>query len=243
VTPSDFRFGLRVVGSLWMRRRLVDHSAALRAYAECDSRADLDREGYLSAFRLAADFRRHFEEIGRSELGYVGPSWADWLWLVLDSGNLSRVLADARRLVAAVSGRFPGLADDDLLLFFSGAKGFHVGIPTAAWGPAPAPNFHRTARRFCARLAALANLAVDESVYSLCRLFRAPNSTHPKTGLRKRRFTFDEFMDLSLDAMLSYARSPEPFEVPSPRRNCDCATQDWADAAAAVEQEAESRLQ
>ena len=51
-------YGFRIVGPLWERRRLVEADAAFQAYAECDPKAEVDREAYLSAFRFGDEFRR-----------------------------------------------------------------------------------------------------------------------------------------------------------------------------------------
>ena len=45
-------------------------------------------------------------------------------------------LRDARRLAGAILERYRELDDADLLIFLSGGKGVHVGIPTA-WHPEP----------------------------------------------------------------------------------------------------------
>jgi len=51
MTPTrTTRFGFRVLGPATSRRRLIDFDAAFRAYAECDARAEVNREAYLSAF-------------------------------------------------------------------------------------------------------------------------------------------------------------------------------------------------
>ena len=58
-------------------------------------------------------------------------------------------LRDARRLAGAILDRYRELDDDDLLVFLSGGKGVHVGIPTASGVPSPRRRFHEIAKRFC----------------------------------------------------------------------------------------------
>ena len=95
--------------------------------------------------------------------------------------------------------------DDTLLAFFSGSKGFHVGLPTALWSPEPSPTFHRVCRRFAEAIAEVAGVAIDSGVYDAVRAFRAPNSRHPKTGLHKRRLSLDELLGLSLERIVELA--------------------------------------
>src|SRR5262245_25821736 len=161
---ESFTYGFRIVGPTWERRRLVDAGAALAGYAACNDRAEVYREAYLSAFALGADFRKHLEATG-STRGYTEACGAAWLWFDIDrESDLARALQDARRLALAIAERFT-LDDDDLLTFFSGAKGFHLGLPTCLWRPAPALDFNRVARRFAGGLAERAGVTIDVGVY------------------------------------------------------------------------------
>ena len=238
---DDFRFGFRVLGDCRQPRRVVDAGAALTAYAACDARCELDRESYLSAFCFDAGFRRHLDGTN-SAAGYHGPCWASWLWWDVDApdGELSTVREPLRRLIVAV---VDGLQtdEDDLLVFLSGSKGFHVGIPTALWSPEPGRDFHRIVRRFAETVAERAGVDIDNGVYDRVRCWRAPNSRHPKTGLHKRRLTVDEASHLSTEALLTLAKKPEPFELPRPTARSEPASRLWAEVAGQVRSEAEAK--
>ncbi len=233
------RFGFRVIGSATNRRRLVDAGAALAAYADCAAKAEVNREAYLSAFTYADDFRQHIEETGSSK-GYDGSCWAPFIWFDIDrAGDLGRALGDARRLAAGILHRYQAaLDDDDLVLFFSGSKGFHAGLPTF-WNPAPSLTFHRAARRFAEALAAAAGVSIDTGVYDKVRLFRAPNSRHPVTGLYKRRLTLEELLHLDAAGVQRLAAAPDSFALPVVTATDPQAAADWQAALQAVEREAE----
>jgi hypothetical protein len=234
-------YGFRVVGHRAAERRSVDWRIAFHAYAACDDRAQPEREAYLSHFTFGPDFDEHLTQTG-SEAGYSGPCGADVIhWDIDRADDLASALSDARRLAAGILDRCRELGDDDLLIFLSGAKGFHIGIPTGLWGPTPSLRFHETARRFCQAHAERAGVAIDSLIYSRTRLFRAPNSRHPKTGLFKRRLALDELMHLSVDRILDLARRPEPFGVPIIDATSPTAAADWADAAGSVERRAVER--
>jgi len=237
---SDFRFGFRVLGDCRQPRRLVDADAALQGYAACDPQAEVDREAYLSAFQFAGDFREHLTATG-STAGFSGPCWAAWLWFDIDRENdLPAALHDTRRSCTATADGL-GIAEDDLLLFLSGGKGFHLGIPTSTWGPTPGPNFHKTARRFAERLAERAGVAIDTGVYDKVRCFRAPNSKHPRTGLHKRRLSAGELMNWTANAILTHASKPAEFALPCPTYTTPGAVALWAEAAQLVASEANAR--
>jgi hypothetical protein len=233
-------YGFRVVGHRAGKRRAVDWHAAFSGYAECDPRAEVDREAFLSHFTFGQDFVAYLER-ERSEKGYNGSCAASWLFWDIDRpDDLALALRDARRLAGAILERYRELDDADLLIFLSGGKGVHLGIPTT-WHPQPSPDFHSVARHFCLSLAEGASVAVDGSIYSKTRLFRAPHSRHPKTGLFKRRLTLDELTLLKPEAVVDLARHPEPFKIPAGPALFVSAADDWATARRDVTLQAEGR--
>ena len=230
---STVLYGFRVVGSPFGDRRLVDWLAAFRAYASLDKRAETDKEGYLSAFCFGADFRDHLETTG-STRGFAGACGSPWLWIDLDRLDLDTATRDARRLAASLVDRY-GLDGDELLLFFSGSKGYHVGLPLALAGsPAPSETFNAVARRFAETTAERLGFGVDAGVYDRVRLFRAPNSRHPKTGLFKRWLDLEQLLHLRTEAILRLAAEPAPFDIPDAPAPNSQAVDDWQAAAADV---------
>jgi hypothetical protein len=235
-------FGFRIAGSTSEPRRVVDAAAALRGYASCDRRAKVEHEGYLSHYCFGSDFRQLLESTGSCK-GYSGACEAMLLWWDIDrEDDLQRALTDARRLAVALAERFT-TSNDDLLISFSGAKGFHLGLPTSLWRPEPTALFNRVARRFAESVAQRAGVTIDASIYDKVRPFRAPNSRHPKTGRHKRRFSYDELMGLPLDHILQLSELPEAFDLPEPDGRSDQAAADWLDAERWVREQAEVKAQ
>jgi hypothetical protein len=229
------RFGFRIAGDCRNDRRLIDWPSAFLAYSQCDQRAEPDAESYLSAFTFGDDFRGHLQATGTTK-GFVGVTCSAWLWFDIDRDDLNVATADARRLVAGLLERY-ALTGDELLIFFSGSKGFHVGLPTSLWTPAPSTDFHQSCRKHAEAMAAVCNVAIDSGVYDRVRAFRAPNSRHPRTGRYKRFLTLDELLSLRPERIVELASNPEPFDLPAtPGRNGQ-AVQDWASAVASVGQQ------
>lgn len=238
-SDNRFRYGYRIVDDTTNDRRLINWGAAFVAHAQCDDRAEVNRECYLSAFEFGDDFRDYLTT-RRTTKDFNGPCWASWLWWDIDrAGDFERATLDARRLVVAITERF-SIDGDDVLVFASGGKGFHIGIPTALWQPAPSNEFHRTAKQFAERIAATASVSVDGGIYDKVRAFRAPNSRHPKTGRHKRRFEVDELMHVSADGLLRRAERPLAFELPATPATSQQAVDDWQAATEAVQRNAES---
>jgi hypothetical protein len=231
----DCSYGFRIVGPTWARRRLVSAAVAFAGYAACDKRAELRREAYLSAFDYTAEFRRHLETTG-STRNYTGPCGGRYVWMDID---LPDDLEAARRgtvaLYHACEERY-GVRGNEVLAFFSGSKGFHLGLATALWAPAPCPVFHRAARHFASRLATIADVPIDTSIYDKVRAFRAPNSRHPRSGLHKVQLDIDEMRRLPVRSIQRRAKQPRPFAVPSLLRRETQAHEDWQQSLQSIEQ-------
>lgn len=225
-------YAFRIVGPTTGSRRLVGAGPVWAAYCSCDERAEVQREAYLSAFEFGDDFRTYLDAAG-SPKGFAGVVGASFIWFDIDrEDNLQLALDDTRRLICCLSDRYQ--IDEDLLTFYSGAKGFHVGLPTSAWNPQPSLMFNRIARAMAEAIAAQPPIAIDSGVYDKVRPFRAPNSRHPKTGLHKRRLSFDETMHLSIEAIRQRAGQPEAFEYEPPAALNGSLLGAWSDAADAV---------
>jgi hypothetical protein len=228
-------YGFRIVGPCTGNRRLVDAAVAFAAYAACDDRAMVEREAYLSAFTFGDDFADHLRRTG-SPKGFGGACWSPWLWFDIDRDDLELARVDAGKLATLLCERY-AIDDGELLTFFSGSKGFHIGVPTAAFaGAVPSVAFNKVARCLAERLAVEAGVAIDGGVYDRVRAFRAPNSRHPRTGLHKRSLTYRALTERSVDAIVDLSRSPAPFEVPEGLTGgCDWnPSADWTAAAAHV---------
>ena len=239
--------GFRIVGPCTGDRRRVDAATAFRAYCQCDARANVEAEAYLSAFQFDAGFAEHLARTG-SPAGFDGSTWSPFVWLDVDrdesAGGIARALTDTRRLVDTLDERY-AVPRCVLLPFVSGGKGFHLGIPTALWAPPAAADFHAVARQFAETIAAEAGVAVDVGVFDRVRAFRAPNSRHPKTGLHKRFVPVEILDTVTVNGVLNMARTPEAFDMPSTDgvesadflvAAWDAASRAVAEKAAAVEQ-------
>lgn len=199
--------GFRIVGGCTGERRLVYWPTAFAAYCQCDAKAEVGREAYLTAFVFAGEFGKHLSSTG-SIKGYTGRCGVPWLWFDIDAeGNLGRAIEQARRLCAGIVERY-AIDGDALLIFFSGAKGFHIGLPMSlASSPPPSTTFHKVARRFACDLAERLGETIDTGVYDRVRAFRAPDSLHPKTELHKRLLTFEELLGLKVTALVTWQSS------------------------------------
>ena len=178
MNAEAFTVGFRVPGALDGPRRRVHHPSAFDAYRMCDPRAVNGQEAYLSAFCYDETFADSLATTGSTK-GFAGATWAPVIYLDVDRESIDEAFADTRKLINSLVENH-GVPPESLMLFFSGSKGFHPGVPTALFSPAPGACFHRIARAFAERVAEQANVTIDTGVYDPVRAFRAPNSRHPK---------------------------------------------------------------
>lgn len=209
--PDGAPFGLRALGAASSRREVVSFERATRLYATADSGVHVAIPAFLSAFRYPQAICSHTRTTG-STAGYSGPIGIDAINFDIDRPILDEAIRDARRLTAFLTARWQ-LDDGEILVAFSGSKGFHVSIRTA--GISPAPDNHRVARCLASEVAGLAGVAIDVGVYLPTQLWRAWNTRHPKTGLHKVRIDADDLLHLSADAVKRLAANPLPFDLPS----------------------------
>ncbi len=226
-------FGFRVTESAYEKRKLINWPTAFAAYADCDERANVNQQAFLSAFTFPSEFRDHLKENG-STRGYDGRCSSRYLWFDIDNEDAPEVaLEDARRLASFLLERY-ALDDEMLLVWFSGGKGYHVALPTSLWEPESSVTFNKSCRKLAENLAGQCDVTIDSSVYDKVRLFRAPNSKHPKTGLFKRPISMDGLFQLDSEAIRSLAAFPMPFVIPVDPPVNEQALADWAAATESV---------
>jgi hypothetical protein len=229
MTPAPYAF--RIVGGTENRRHLVDYDKAFVGYCHADPAACPDIPAYLSAFIYPVDFRRHFESTG-STRDYRGPVGVASVKFDIDrDGDLDAALHDARKLAAFLADRYR-LDGDDLMIGFSGSKGFHVELPVGRIVE-PSPDANLACRLFAERAAGEIGVAIDTGVYDKVRPFRAWNSRHPKTGLHKVLVGLDALLVSRAAWIVRRAAGPIPFDPPAPTSSPSLAT-DWGEAERAV---------
>ena len=128
------------------------------------------------------------------------------------------------------------------MIFFSGSKGFHLGLPTAVWSPEPSVAFNKAARKFAEHVAELAEVKIDSgSLRQSARVSRTQHSKHAKTGFHKRSLTLDELTRLSVERIIDLSRSPAPFDLPETSGTSAQAAADWQKAIAELASETNAK--
>lgn len=157
------------------------------------------REFYLSAFTFGSELSEHMTVHQGSVRSYSGSCFADFLWFDIDDEqDLDRAYRASQALWNVLIGE--GVSASALLRFFSGRKGFHVGVPMTLFSStlSPSSHFNQDAKATALYYADRAGVRIDPAIYDKTRLLRAPNSLHPSSGRYKIPILEGEdFLELS----------------------------------------------
>ncbi|SFR15353.1 DnaB-like helicase C-terminal domain-containing protein [Desulfoscipio geothermicus] len=163
---------------------------------------------YRTVYRYPEAFKQHFEN-KKTVAGYQGPVYADLFPIDIDDENLEQAHDNARRVLDRLAAAY----DVDLQqvkCFFSGAKGFHIMIPTSMFGCYASPRLPVGFKKMAAAL--LQGINYDSSIYDTVRLFRLSNTINSKTGLYKIPLYAMEILHKETADILELAKEPRTIE-------------------------------
>ena len=158
---------------------------------------------YCTYFRYDKEMVEHYQNT-RSVGSFTGSMWSDWLPIDIDSDNLEEAKHN-------LSGLMQNLEAYDIDLntcrfYFSGAKGFHVMIPTDYFQAHPSKDINKRFRKVAIELAK--GLNIDTHIYDKARIFRLPNTINSKTGLYKVELYPFEVMNMTIEEIKKKAVQP-----------------------------------
>lgn len=166
-------------------------------------------DAYMTYFRYNDEMVEHFKKV-ESVKGYDGSAWSDWLPIDIDSENLEEAQREAVGVIHKLQEY--DIDENTCRFFFSGAKGFHILIPSGCFEAIPSKDIHKRFKRVALKLTE--GIKIDSSIYDKTRIFRLPNSKHSKSGLHKVELTPMEVMNLTINEIQHKALLPvEELEV------------------------------
>jgi len=113
------------------------------------------------------------------------------------------------------------VTQDQLDIYFSGSKGFHVLISCETFQSFYSPHTLGLYKRMAEKAEQMGVKYVDKSVYSRRRIFRCSNSRHGRSGLFKVPLTFEELRDTGMEGILKIAEAPRSEDSFVAPRICD----------------------
>jgi hypothetical protein len=227
----------RVLGSVDGRRDLVSYRKAVARYADADPVVHPEIPAFLSIFTFPATMRQHVQATG-STRDYIGPVGVPAIrWDIDRDNDPGSALSATKHIAGYLTERY---GDEGLSVYFSGSKGFHLEVDTAG-AIVPANDAHQVVRRVAETIATEVGVSIDVGVYDRVRLWRAPNSRHPRTGLYKVLIELDDLPHATADGVRRRAVEPIPFDPPAPASPSLQLLDDWREAAKAVRDRADER--
>ena len=98
------------------------------------------------------------------------------------------------------------LQEDNIQIFFSGSKGYHIIIPYEVFGIEPSKDLNDRYKLIVTELKSYTiTKSIDTRIYDSKRLFREPNTINTKTGLYKVYMTIDQVREFSYDDLIKRA--------------------------------------
>lgn len=173
-----------------------------------------DYECYNSMFNFSDDIIEHvkvFEEQNKykSVTGYSGECGMNFLWIDIDTDsessakeNIARTIEETKRIVVNLDIKY-GLTYDKVPIYFSGNKGFHIGISAKCFGADEfySENLPKIAKAFVREISDNSKL-VDYPIYNTTRIFRTPMSRHSKSGLYKVLVPFQYIENFDIESII-----------------------------------------
>ena len=127
-------------------------------------------------------------------------------------GNLNNSRADAMKIIEFFKVEL-ALPDDDVRVFFSGKKGFHILVNPVALGIKPSTELNHVFKYMALFLREKLQLnTLDyKSIYSSRRMLRLPNSLHQGSRLFKIELTHTE-LEMPIQELKELASHPRDME-------------------------------
>lgn len=106
------------------------------------------------------------------------------------------------------------IPQEDIQIYFSGNKGFHLIIAPDILGIKPDKELNIKYKKLVSFIAKECGLTyLDKRIYDRKRLFRLPNTINSKSGLYKIQLTLDQLMNSSYEDIVDLAKTEQPLTV------------------------------
>ena len=155
-----------------------------------------------------------YDSKDQNTANFIAPLYFD---LDIDDieNNFSKIKQDLALITRKLKVMFH-LSDNDIDLYFSGSKGFHILIDSNIFGLEPSRDLNKQYKKIATELKTYTiNKSVDTKIYDNKRLFRVPNTINSKTGLYKVPIEYSTVKEMtSFEALKEYASEPKDLRIP-----------------------------
>ena len=158
----------------------------------------------------------------------IGDFYLDFDNDELNNDKVFNKLAFKVRLAAIYIKNTMHVPEEQIHLYFSGSKGFHLIVPHEVFGIKPNANLNEDYKKLATNIAIETGCYkpdssdgnhLDLGIYDRKRLFRLPNSINTKSGLYKVPVTLKQLYDFTYESMVQYASTQQPLSWNEPVLN------------------------
>jgi hypothetical protein len=154
-----------------------------------------------------------YDDKDQSKANLYGDFYLDFDYDITDSNNKEEAFNIVRNEVLNSIRYFKimyGISQESIKIYFSGSKGIHLIVPKEIFGVEPMQHLNMIYRMMAEDVVKFTHsITLDMKIYDNKRLFRLPNSIHPKTGLYKIPLKYDELTSLSYSDITKLASNPK----------------------------------
>ena len=148
-----------------------------------------------------------YESENINSCNFIAPLYLDFDIDDLER-NYDKLIRDLRIIVYRLKSELH-LDNNDIQIFFSGAKGFHILVDHRIFGFQPSRTLNKDLKTIALYYkASTFTKCIDTAIYDYRRLFRVPNTVNSKTGLYKVPISFSKLVNMKYTELLEYASKP-----------------------------------
>lgn len=148
-----------------------------------------------------------YESENINTCNFIAPLYLDFDIDDLEN-NYDKLIRDLRIIVYRLKSELH-LDANDIQIFFSGAKGFHILVDYRILGFEPSRTLNKDLKTIALYYkASTFTKCIDTAIYDYRRLFRVPNTINTKTGLYKVPVPFGKLVNMTYQELIEYAAKP-----------------------------------
>ena len=165
----------------------------------------------------------NFDNLDIEQANLYGPIYIDFDFSISTEADYQNVKLDVLLAVAWLKENLQ-VPEEQIQLYFSGSKGFHLTIQPVVFNLEAHPNLNEKYKRLtdCISLNTPYH-TMDRRIYDRRRLFRVPNSINSKTGLFKVPLSLQELRSHNFASLQAHAAEQRDTAWPEPALSEDMA--------------------
>ena len=153
-----------------------------------------------------------YENESINNCNFIAPFYLD---LDIDDieNNFDKLIRDLKILINKLKSEF-FLNIEDIQIYFSGSKGFHLLIDEKIFGFVPNRSLNKDFKKVATYLKSYTlTKCIDTKIYDFKRLFRVVNTINTKTNLYKVYVNYEDLIKMTYDDLISYASEKKEYTL------------------------------